>query len=74
MATHFPMEYRLENGTKVLVQQQEGETYHFTLTPKNGQIQSFMYREAEHTKAEWDAMLDFDQLDALREFWLKTED
>lgn len=74
MATHFPLEFTLDTGTKVVIQKRESDTYDFTLTPKEGAAQSFVYREGEHTKAEWDALLEFEQLDALREFWLKTED
>lgn len=73
MATHFPMEYTLESGTKVVVTQRDNDTYDFSLTPTDGTANSFTYREDEHTKAEWDALLEFEQLDALREFWLKME-
>ena len=74
MATHFPLEYTLESGTAVVVTKEENGLFRFSLTPAEGPAQSFTYRENEHTKAEWDAMLEFEQLDALREFWLKTED
>lgn len=73
MATQFPMTYTLESGTKVTVQKNEADTYTFTLTPTSGPSNSFTYRENEHTKAEWDRLLEFEQLDALREFWLKAE-
>lgn len=74
MATHFPMDFTLESGTRVVVTQSDADTYDFALTPTEGKAQSFTYREGKHTKAEWDALLEFEQLDALREFWLKTED
>jgi hypothetical protein len=74
MATHFPMEFTLESGTHVRITKQEADAYEFVLTPTEGATDSFIYREGEHSKAEWDAMLEFEQLDALREFWLKTED
>jgi hypothetical protein len=74
MATHFPLHFTMENGTKVAVHKQDNGIFEFTLTPTHGAAQSFTYREGEHTKAEWDQLLAFDQLDALREFWLKTED
>jgi hypothetical protein len=74
MATEFPMEYTLESGTKVVVTRQDPKTYHFALTPLEGPAESFTYREDQRTKAEWDDVLEFEQLDALREFWLKTED
>jgi hypothetical protein len=74
MSTHFPIEYTLESGTHVRVTKQDEDMYEFLLTPTDGPTDSFIYHEGEHTKAEWDAMLEFEQLDALREFWLKTED
>lgn len=74
MATHFPLHFTLENGTKVVVQKRDNNAYEFALSPTHGVARSFTYHEGEHTKAEWDDLLDFDQLDALREFWLKTED
>jgi hypothetical protein len=67
------MEYTLESGTKVVVQKRAEDTYDFSLMPAHGLTNSFTYRDGEHTKAEWDAMLEFEQLDALREFWLKTD-
>lgn len=74
MATSYPLEYTLESGTHVVVTKQANDTYHFDLTPTNSIADSFTYQENKHTKAEWDALLEFEQLDALREFWLKTED
>ena len=74
MATTFPLEYDLDSGTKVNVQKRAGDTFDFTLMPTEGFSNSFTYRDGEHTKAEWDALLEFEQLDALRAFWLKMED
>lgn len=74
MSKHFPIEFTLESGTHVTVTRTEDDTYAFYLTPVDGRAEQFTYREGEYSKAEWDAMLEFEQLDALREFWLKTED
>lgn len=74
MAEHFPMEYTLENGTQVRVTKRDQGTFEFALTPMEGTAKAFTYREGEHSKAEWDKILEFEQLDALRAFWLKTED
>jgi len=68
------MEFTLESGTHVMVKKTGEDTYEFFLKPTHGPAEQFTYREGEHTKAEWDQMLEFEQLDALREFWLKTED
>jgi hypothetical protein len=74
MSRHFPIEYTLESGTHVTVTKNDHDTYEFFLTPIDGPAEKFIYQEGEHSKAEWDAMLEFEQLDALREFWLKVED
>jgi len=74
MAVHFPLHFTLENGTKVVVHKGDANAYEFSLTPAHGTAQSFTYHAGEHTKAEWDQLLNFDQLDAPREFWLQTGD
>jgi len=68
------MHFTLQSGTHVVVHKRDDDTYEFDLTPTEGPADSFTYREGERTKAEWDQLLEFEQLDALREFWLKTED
>lgn len=73
MAINFPLEYDLDSGTKVTVHKRGNGQYDFTLTPAEGLSNSFTYRENQYTKAEWDERLAFEQLDALRAFWLKLE-
>lgn len=72
MAAQFPMEFTLASGTNVVVQKQQS-AYQFSLTPTEGAASNFTYREGERTKAGWDEVLTFEQLDALREFWTQTE-
>lgn len=74
MSTHFPLNYTLDNGTDVLVRQDGGGRYHFTLTDADGRSRQFTYVDGKRTKAEWDDTTDFEQLEALRRFWLETED
>ena len=74
MAEHFPLEYTLESGTQVRVTKRDESQYDFLLTPEGGAAESFTYRVGERSKAEWDDILEFEQLDALRTFWLKTDD
>lgn len=73
MESLFPMEFSLDNGTLVTVHDMGGDQYDFTLKPEEGAPRSFTYVEGERTKAEWDEIADFDQLQALRTFWLNTE-
>lgn len=74
MHTHFPLHYTLDSGTHVVVQNAGGGRYEFTLTPQDDAPRHFTYVEGEKSKAEWDEITDFEQLEALRHFWLKTEE
>lgn len=74
MIESFPYEYTLETGTKVVVNKSGNSTYNFSLTPTEDAGSSFTYVEGERQKSEWDDVLEFEQLDALRAFWLKNED
>lgn len=74
MHERFPMEFTLDSGTHVLVREAGPGRYDFTLTPTDEAPRHFTYVEGERTKAEWDDTTDFEQLEALRTFWLNTED
>jgi len=74
MHESFPLKYTLASGTEVVVNKTEGKTYHFSLTPSEGNEEQFTYVDDGRPKTEWDEGLEFEQLDALRTFWLKTED
>ena len=74
MSGHFPLEYTLENGSHVLVNQTGASAYHFTITPEHGSARQFTYVEDGKTKTEAEAPLEFEEVDALRRFWLETED
>lgn len=74
MVKQFPIEFTLDSGTHVVVDRIETDTYDFTLKPHDGPSRHFTYIEGEKTKAELDETLDFEQLEALRTFWLEDED
>lgn len=74
MDQKFPMEFTLDSGTHVLIRQTGSSRFEFNLTPTEGAPRQFTYVEGEHTKSEWDDVADFEQLEALRRFWLETED
>lgn len=73
MPIHFPLTYSLESGTHVTVSQPDSATYMFRLHPRQGAPRDFTYTENLHTKAEWDELLDYEQLEALRRLWLELE-
>lgn len=74
MIEHFPYEFTLASGTRVVVNKLNNTTYDFSLTPSEGPAEHFTYIEDGRTKSDWDEALEFEQLDALRTFWLENED
>jgi hypothetical protein len=74
MIENFPVEYTLESGTKVTVNKESTNTYDFFLEPIKKPAQQFTYIDDGRSKASWDDALDFEQLEALRKFWLMSEE
>lgn len=74
MEQHFPLKFTLESGTHVEVTQGGGNTYNFALVKSNGTKDDFSYIEDGRSKDAVEENLDFDQLNALRTFWLKRTD
>lgn len=74
MHTQFPLEFTLDSGTNVVVRHTGGNQYDFSLAPTDEAPRHFTYVDGERSKAEWDEIADFEQLEALRRFWLETED
>jgi hypothetical protein len=74
MSERFPIEYDLESGTHVTVTKSGANTYDFSLKPNENSAGGFRYIDDGRPKSEWDNVLDFEQLEALRKFWLETED
>lgn len=74
MIENFPVEFTLESGTKVLVDKKGADSYDFVLRSAETQVNNFTYVDDGRPKAEWDDRLDFEQLEALRKFWLMNEE
>jgi outer membrane lipoprotein-sorting protein len=73
MKGNFPIEFTLENGTQVVVNHAGDHTYQFSLKPEKGNENQFSYNDKETFTTEKEQALDFDQLNALRRFWLEQE-
>ena len=74
MANTFPIKFTLENGTHVEVNNTGPNTYEFLMRPENGPPRQFNYADDGRSKTEVEENLDFEEIDALRQFWLETED
>ena len=73
MKKNFPLHFTLENGTHVVVNHTPDHIYDFTLRPENGTENHFSYRDNETFTEDMERALNFDQLNALRRFWLEQE-
>ena len=73
MKKKFPLHFTLENGTHVGVNHTPDHIYDFTLRPERGADNHFSYRDDETFTEDMERSLDFDQLNALRRFWLEQE-
>jgi hypothetical protein len=73
MSIEYPYKFTLEDGVHVEVRSTGNDTYDFTLT-KEGAARHFTYVDDERSKDEKTAHLDFDELNALRAFWLKQHE
>jgi len=73
MTNTFPLRFTLENGTHVVVNNTANRTYAFTLNPENGPAHEFTYLDDGRSKTEVEEGLNFEEIDALRQFWLETE-
>jgi hypothetical protein len=68
------MEFSLENGSHVLVEKTGTTLYTFTIKPEEGPSRQFTYVNDGKTREEAERTLDFEEIDALRRFWLETSD
>lgn len=71
MSIHYPLKFTLEDGIYVSVTKTGTDTYEFALTTKEGITRYFTFIDDERSKDEKIEALDFDQLNAVRAFWLK---
>lgn len=73
MALEYPIDFTLENGTHVTVKRVDQKNFDFTLVPDEGGERHFSYNDDVEFTSEMEEGLDFDQLNALRRFWLERE-
>lgn len=73
MKKHFPVRFTLENGTHVIVSHTSDNRFDFQLIPEEGGESHFSYRDDVDFTQDMEDDLDFDQLNALRRFWLEQE-
>lgn len=74
MIESFPINFDLESGAKVTVDKRAAQLYDFTILQPGKPARQFTYIDDGRPKAQWDESLDFEQLEALRKFWLMNED
>lgn len=74
MEKDFPFHYTLDDDTEVTVNKSGNHLYDFTLKPGDGAANGFTYNDEEEFTDTKEAALSFDQLNALRKFWLLTRD
>lgn len=72
MEKQYPLEFTLEDGTEVIINKTSEHLYDFKLTDEEHGTRHFTYNDQEVFTAEKEEELDFDQLNALRRFWLET--
>ena len=72
MRKNYPLHFTLEDGTHVTVNKTGEHIYDFTLKDHEKAERHFTINDAEEFTDEKEKTLDFDQLNALRRFWLET--
>jgi len=72
MEKQYPLEFTLEDGTEVVISKTSEHLYDFKLTDEEHGTRHFTYNDQEVFTDEKEKELDFDQLNALRRFWLET--
>lgn len=73
MAKHYPLEFTLEDGIHVEVNKSGNDKYDFLLTKKEGGERRFTFTDDDRSRDQKVEFLDFDQLNAVRRFWLENE-
>ena len=71
MSVHYPLKFTLEDGIHVEVNKTGNDIYDFCLKSDEGRNRHFTYVDDDRTKDEKTEALDFDELNAVRAFWLK---
>lgn len=73
MSQPYPLHFTLEDGVHVTVSKTGDNIYDFTLTPEHGPERHFTFVD-DKPHDDVNATLDFDQMNAVRRFWLEQED
>ncbi len=73
MKHEFPYHFTLESGTHVVINKVDEHNYDFVLKPEEGGERHFSYRDDVTFTQEMEDKLEFDELNALRRFWLEQE-
>ena len=73
MSAHYPLKFTLEDGVLVEVSKTGESTYDFTLTPPEGAARHFTYDD-NRPKDKIIEEANFDELNAIRRFWLEREE
>lgn len=68
------MRFTLDDGVDVVVNKAGANSYHFTMKRKEGAERTFTLVDDDRPKDQIDASLDFDQLNAVRRFWLEKDE
>jgi hypothetical protein len=72
MRHSYPVEFTLDDGMHVVVSKAGIHVFDFEIEPAKGDRRHFFIDEEEEFTDQKEAELDFDQLNALRTFWLIT--
>jgi hypothetical protein len=72
MAVHYPLHFTLEDGVHVQVNPKGDHIYEFQMQAEDGSVRRF---DLDNTLASdvLEQSFDFDQLNAVRRFWLEQE-
>jgi hypothetical protein len=73
MAADFPLQFTLESGTDVTINRIDQHHFDFVLKPEEEAESHFSYDHSVTFTPEMEEKLTFDQLNALRRFWLEME-
>ena len=68
----YPLNFTLEDGVEVTVNKTGNNTYDFILKSEAGTEHNFSFAD-DRPRNELIESLDFDQLNAVRRFWLEQE-
>ena len=69
----YPFDFTLENGTDVTVKRVDQKNFDFVLKPEEGEEHYFRYNDDVEFTSDVEEKLTFDELNALRRFWLERE-